>query len=95
MKKNLKHGNIQQVCMSRNGSNCKSCPYYGIVCASWLKSHKNSKPCDYDTYKHDIMRGFFGDRKRDNINNIINKAKGELKNGNFKKKQRNRSSKES
>lgn len=86
MKKNLKHGNIQQVCISRNGANCKSCPYYGIMCANWLKTHKNSKPCEYDVYKHDVMRDFFGDRKPLGYTPKITKEKETLKNGNYKKK---------
>ena len=84
--KNLNHGNIIDVCISRNGANCKGCPYYGIMCVNWLKSHKGSKPCEYDTFKHDVMRDFFGDKKPLGYKQKYTKEKENTKNGNFKKK---------
>lgn len=85
------HGNIVDVCTSRNGRNCKSCPFYGIVCVNWLKFHHMTKPCDHDSTKHQILGAYFSGDKSQYINNAT-KTRGEKHYGTFKKENRRKRS---
>lgn len=51
---------IRSTCIARNGERCKDCVFYGIVCNNWRREHRNSKPCDYDPFKNDIMSRYPG-----------------------------------
>ena len=83
-------GNIVDVCTSRNGRNCKSCPFYGIICVNWLKFHHMTKPCDHDSTKHQILGAYFSGDKRQYTNNA-NRTRGEKNNGTFKKERSRKS----
>lgn len=83
-------GNIVSVCTSRNGRNCKDCPFYGTACVNWLKFHHMTKPCDHDSTKHQILGAYFSGDKSQYIKNA-NKNERRKNNGTYKKERSRKS----
>lgn len=47
---------MRDICIARNGENCKRCICYGKPCEKYKRHFHNTKPMDYDPFKDRILK---------------------------------------